>query len=151
LIGQIQVRPRLRHRAILAQMLGDVTEGVESPLELRYLRDVERAHGLPRARRQARSGGGKEIRDMLYEDYAAIIELDGRTHIAGRFRDMRRDNAALLNGASTLRYGWPDVIERPCQVAWQVAALLSLRGWAGLPTRCARCSGVPEADLIVAW
>lgn len=84
---------------------------------------------------------------MRYDAFGTIVELDGRLHILGRFRDMERDNATLLEGDLTLRYGWPDITERPCQVAWQVAALLTTRGWAGAPTRCDRCSGATGPDL----
>lgn len=147
LLSCLQNRTRVRHRELLSELLTDVAEGVESPLEMRYLRDVERAHGLPRTRRQARSRGGREFRDMLYEEFSVIIELDGRVNIPGRFRDMRRDNAALLGGRVTLRYGWPDVADRPCEVAWQVGALLASRGWAGMPTRCALCEQASVADL----
>lgn len=84
---------------------------------------------------------------MLYDEFATIVELDGQLHIARRFRDMRRDNAALLDGEVTLRYGWSDVTARPCQVAWEVAALLTSRGWSGLPTRCPRCQAATDADL----
>ena len=147
LLDQVEARPRMRHRHLLRQVLTDVAEGAESPLEMRYLREVERPHGLPRARRQARSRRGREIRDMIYEEYSTIVELDGTVHIVGRFRDMRRDNAALLDGEATLRYGWPDVTERPCQIAWEVAAILAARGWPGLPTRCARCASATDADL----
>ena len=38
---------RLRHRALLLEILGEVASGAYSVLERRYLRDVERAHGLP--------------------------------------------------------------------------------------------------------
>lgn len=48
-------RSRLRHRALVREVLADVREGAASPLERRYLRDVERAHGLPRGRRGERS------------------------------------------------------------------------------------------------
>lgn len=147
ILQAVEARSRVRQRELLRLLLGDVAEGAQSPLELRYLRDVERPHGLPRARRQFRSRSGKEIRDMLYEAFATIVELDGRMHIAGRFRDMRRDNNALLGGMLTLRYGWPDVTERPCQVAWQVASLLMSRGWAGAPTRCPRCENATDSDL----
>ena len=34
------------------EVLGDVASGAESTMEVSYLRDVERAHGLPRGRRQ---------------------------------------------------------------------------------------------------
>jgi very-short-patch-repair endonuclease len=140
-------RSRLGNRKLIHDVLGPVSEGAQSPLELKYLADVERAHGLPRAGRQHRSRRGPEVRDMLYEEFGVIVELDGTMHIVGRFRDMQRDNSALLAGELTLRYGWPDVAERPCQVARQVAGLLVARGWAGLPTRCPRCALANETDL----
>ena len=140
-------RTRMPHRRLLQQMLQDVGDGAESALELSYLRDVQRPHHLPPARRQARGRRGREFRDMRYEEFGTIVELDGRLHVLGRFRDMNRDNATLLEGDLTLRYGWPDVSERPCQVARQVAALLIARGWTGMPTRCARCAGATDQDF----
>ena len=150
ILACVESRARVRHRDLLREMLGDVGQGAESPLELRYLTDVERPHGLPRAKRQVRSRSGREVRDLLYEECATIVELDGRVHIAGRFRDMERDNAALLGGDVTLRYGWPDVTERPCSVAWEVAAVLIRRGWRGAPTRCRLCELATDADLATA-
>ena len=85
---------------------------------------------------------------MLYEDYATIVELDGLAHLRRVLRDMRRDNAALLGGMATLRFGWPDVTGSPCRVAWQVAAVLVDRGWSGLPTRCPRCARATDTDLL---
>ena len=147
ILACVDERARVRHRDLLHQMLGDVAQGAESPLELRYLTEIERPHGLPRAERQVRSRSGKYVRDLRYEEWATIIELDGRVHIGGRFRDMERDNEALLGGEVTLRYGWPDVTERPCLVAWEVAALLIRRGWTGVPTRCRLCALATDADL----
>ncbi len=57
---------------------------------------------------------------------------------------MARDNDFALRSHLTLRYGWHDVVERPCSVAWQVADQLIRRGWPGLPRRCRRCARVPE-------
>jgi len=144
LLQCVQDRRRLPNRATMLALLSDVREGAESPLELRYLHDVERAHGLPRGRRQHRSSSGKDVRDVLYDEYATIVELDGSVHALRRLRDMRRDNAALLTGLVSLRYGWPDVTESPCQVAWQVAAILTARGWMGLPSRCPLCEHAPD-------
>lgn len=135
-------RERLRHRRLLQEVLGDVAIGAESALEVRYLRDVERRHQLPSARRQHRSVQHGAVRDLRYDAYTLLIELDGRTHIAGRFRDMHRDNAALLDGEVTLRYGWTDVTEQPCQVAREVAGVLTQRGWPGVLTRCSWCAHV---------
>lgn len=148
LLGCVRFRSRVPHRATLLALLGEVQQGAESTLELRYLRDVERAHGLPTGARQRRSRTRDEVRDVLYEDYATIVELDGLAHLRRVLRDMRRDNAALLGGMATLRFGWPDVTGSPCRVAWQVAAALVGRGWSGLPTRCPRCARATDTDLL---
>jgi very-short-patch-repair endonuclease len=133
-------RKRLRWRKLVVELLTAVEEGVESPLEWRYARDVERAHGLPRGKRQARANhkGRIYLRDVFYEEYQTVVELDGRAAHPDdeAHRDMRRDNAAAERAEVTLRYGWPDVAGRPCQVAVQVAGFLTARGWGDSPTRC---------------
>jgi hypothetical protein len=50
---------RARHlwRRLLTDVLADVADGARSAMEVRFLQDVERAHGLPRGRRQAPSVG----------------------------------------------------------------------------------------------
>lgn len=134
-------RGRHTRRVLLTELLADVDVGAESPLELRYLRDVERPHGLPPGVRQRPSADRPALRDVLYEAYAFIVELDGRKghEGEGKFRDMRRDNAALLARLSTVRYGFGDVAGSPCDVASEVAQLLGQRGWPGPFVRCRRC------------
>jgi hypothetical protein len=56
LLEVIGMRRRIRWRRELVGVLADVAEGCHSMLELHYLRKVERAHGLPRGRRQHRRG-----------------------------------------------------------------------------------------------
>ena len=139
ILAQVDDRNRVRHRQYLRDILGDVAEGAQSALELRYLHDVERANGLPRATRQARARGGKAFRDVRYDEYSTIVELDGQVHVTEKLRDTRRDNAALLDGDVTLRYGWDDVAHRPCMVAAEVAAILRAQGWPGMATSCPHC------------
>jgi len=43
----------------------------------------------------------------------------------------------MIAGEATLRYGWADVLGRPCEVAAQVVAVLRARGWTGKPPGCA--------------
>lgn len=137
-----QYRHFLRQRALVTAVLDDVAAGARSPLEVDYLNLVERAHGLPAGRRQA-SRRGTEV-DVLYEAYGLLVELDGRLgHTGmGRFRDMRRDNAATTDGLATLRYGKADVFGIPCEVADEVAHNLMRRGWEGSAHRCDRCRNV---------
>ena len=143
LLTCVDSRSQLPNRRLLKNLLEDVAIGAESSLELAYLRNVERRHQLPRAQRQHRSIKHRVVRDLRYDEFGVLIELDGQTHQAKRFRDKRRDNAALLDGEVTLRYGWPDVTERPCEVAWEVAALLARHGWDGKPVRCSWCQNLP--------
>jgi Transcriptional regulator, AbiEi antitoxin len=136
----LDARRRVRWRSELATALGDVCDGAHSPLERRYIRDVEHPHGLPCARRQVRTASGTrtEYKDALYEEFGVGVELDGDlAHPPeARRRDRDRDNAAAADGIITLRYGWPDVVRRPCHVAAQVAAVLGQRGWRGNPRPC---------------
>jgi hypothetical protein len=138
---RLDERPRHSQRKLLIGVVTNVGDGAESPLELRYLTEVERRHALPRGRRQHRSRGA--VRDVYYEEFGVVAELDGRAghEGRGRHRDMRRDNRSTLVGESTLRYGWWDVLERPCLVAAEVAALLRRRGWRGVPHLCPNCDG----------
>jgi hypothetical protein len=127
----LDARARHRHRALLNDLLADVGDaGAESPIELRYLRDVERAHGLPKGSRQESRSGLPYMSDVDYEDFALIVELDGRTghEGVGRFRDMDRDNRHALVDATTLRFGHYDLASRPAPlpsrstVHWQFGA-----------------------------
>jgi hypothetical protein len=136
----LAARQRIRWRAWLTDALADAADGVHSPLERHYVRGVERAHGLPPARRQARRRHGSGIRylDNLYEAYGVCVELDGAAaHPAeARWRDTRRDNANQVQGTSTLRYGWPDATENRCRAAAEIAALLARHGWKGSIKPC---------------
>jgi hypothetical protein len=135
LLDAAQERAKVRWRPQLTELLSPDAAGIHSLLEYRYHHDVERPHGLPEGTRQAHSrrDGRSEYRDTLYKAYATAVELDGRlAHPAGeRWTDIRRDNAAAGTGIVTLRFGWLDVTERPCQVAAEVIRALMARGFAG--------------------
>jgi hypothetical protein len=138
-------RTRLRWRVELNAALTDVDDGCRSPLELRYLREVERRHGLPAGQRQAvrPRRGGRWYDDVRYRGYRTRVELDGRAaHPAERRGDDdRRDNAAVEAGETVLRYGWREVTAEACAVAAQVVTVLRRNGWSGEPVRCGpRCA-----------
>jgi hypothetical protein len=141
LIGKaLAARSRMRWRNWVTAALRDAADGVHSPLERNYVHGVERAHGLPAARRQARRrhGSGTRYLDNLYEDYGLSVELDGSAAHPdeGRWSDTHRDNANLVRGVRTLRYGWPDVTEHRCRAAAEIAAVLRRRGWTGALRPC---------------
>lgn len=143
-------RAKMRHRALLVDVLSDVGDGVLSTLESRYLRDVERAHRLPRAERNRPEGrrGERSYRDVRYLAHGLVVELDGRAAHPGelRERDDLRDNALLeQDGTQTLRYGWRSVVTRPCETARQVARLLARGGWTGEPCRCGPSCRLPAS------
>jgi len=152
LLGKaLATRSRMRWRGWVTAARQDAADGVHSPLERRYVHGVERAHGLPPARRQARRrhGSGHRYLDNLYEPFGLCVELDGNAaHPAeGRWRDTRRDNANLAQGARTLRYGWPDVTEYRCRTAAEVAEVLRSQGWTGTLRRCGPgCSAVEPQE-----
>src|SRR5215813_341475 len=144
----MDARKKMRWRRELLVALGDVDEGALSLLEYRYVRRVERPHGLPAARRQARirQRTGNKYLDNLYEEYGVCSELDGTAaHPADeQWRDKRRDNANAVQGIVTLRFGFADLGDRRCETAAAVAAVLRLRGWAGTPRPCSSsdcCNG----------
>lgn len=137
----LQETPRLRHRALMVQVIDVAGAGAESALESRYLRDVEQAHSLPSAERQSSVSSGTRS-DVLYADFGVVVELDGRLghEGSGAFRDAERDNAHSLAGYLTLRFGWRDVTRGPCSVAVTVREALAARGWSGDSGRCRRCA-----------
>lgn len=142
---QLVLRPPRRYRKALAAAVRLVREGALSALEELYAVDVEQAHGLPPARRQAPFGvdGVTLWEDAVYDDVGVplTVRLDGRTHLLSHiaFRDRRRDNAAELAGRSRLTFGWDDLSADPCAGAGDVVTVLRRHGWDGPLVRCARC------------
>jgi hypothetical protein len=139
----LSTRSRIRWRVWLTEALADAEEGAYFPLERRYARDVERAHGLPQAERQARRtiDGKTHYKDNWYADYRVCVELDGPTYHQNERvqQDKHRDNVNLaVDAAQTYRFGPVDVTERACESAGMVAATLQRRGWQGQPHPCRR-------------
>lgn len=139
-------RKKLRWRNKLTEALGDVSAGVHSLLEYRYLHFVERPHGLPTAVRQAKvsDGGRNRYLDNLYRDYRLCVELDGAAAHPEhqRWQDLRRINKFTELGFITLRYGWVDIDRQPCETTVQIAAVLRQQGWAGSARACAPACAV---------
>jgi hypothetical protein len=133
-------RPRIRWRADLHELIVAAAGGDHSVLEFRYHRDVEQAHGLPEPDRQVRfAGPGRRgRRDRVYQEYAVVVELDGRlAHPSeDKWRDKARDSAAAVDGKQSLRYGWSGVKWHACETALEVAKVLRQRGWKGRPRPC---------------
>jgi hypothetical protein len=144
-------RPKMPRRGWLSEALTDVSDGAHFPLELRWKRDVERAHGFPAATRQAKRKGADGIRflDNLYEPWNLCVELDGAIFHLGedKVKDRFRDNETMIvSGIKTLRYGFPEIANRPCVHAAQFARALLSHGWpAGTLKPCQ--PGCPVATI----
>jgi hypothetical protein len=138
----LEAKPRTRWRKIVLDALPDVQAGALSVLELRDA-SIRRTHNLPTGRRQARrQGDGAEYLDVLIEEFRLHVELDGRLGHDGAmdvWRDMHRDNRSERAGLRHLRYGWADLVGRPCEVAAEQAEILRQQGWTGVFRRCPRC------------
>ena len=142
LLAEVHSRSRLRHRSLLCDVLDDVDAGAHSALERRFLVDVERAHGLPTATRQAHAGTAHRS-DAWYEEYALVVELDSKRHHSGgaTFHDTTRDNDHALVGLTTLRLRWAHVTgSNACATAQVLGAALAARGWYGPLTSCPKCA-----------
>jgi hypothetical protein len=148
LVSPAQLRQELtargghRYSRVLKPALADIASGAQSGAEVLYLRDVERAHGLPRSVSQAPSDAGRRRwHDHEYTAYRLIVEVDGRLgheQWADRVRDGRRDRLLLGSDRATARVFWADVALTPCQTAADIAAVLSARGWQGRLRPCRR-------------
>lgn len=146
--AELARRPRLRHGALMREAMTDIRTGSHSAAEVRYVRDVERPHALPTARRQAPSTvNGRSVHDNDYEEFGVVIEVDGRLgheEWSSRVKDGRRDRRLGGAGRFTSRVFWPDVAVSVCATAAEVGALLRAKGWTGHPRPCRRpgCAAV---------
>ncbi len=136
------VAARRRHpwREALLLALGEVASGAESVLEVRFVRDVVRPHGLPVPLMQvtASSGARSVRRDFEYDEFALVVEVDGELGHAGEGmrRDRTRDRVTARSGRVTLRAGWVEVVHQSCELALDVALTLRSRGWRGEARGC---------------
>jgi len=109
-------RKKIRWRRELTVALGDADDGVLSWLEYRYVHRVERPHGLPAARRQARirQRTGNKYLDNLYEEYGVCVEVDGPPRIP-------RTSSGVTSGATTPT--WPAASSRSGSASpnWAIA------------------------------
>jgi hypothetical protein len=146
-----EARKKKSRRAWLADALTDISDGARFPLERRWARDVERAHGLPRAtRRTRREGGDFRYLDNYYEDYDLYAELDGLAfqppgELTG---DRRRGSETKIAArAKAFRYGFREIANRPCDQAEQFARALIDNGWQAVTLQACspRC---PVASLL---
>ncbi len=157
LLQALRGRSRLPRRGLLLEILDDVATGAFSVLERRYLRDVERRHGLPRGTRQRRirRGNKSAYRDVEYRAFRTVVELDGRLcheASADHWADLDRDIESAEQGDLTIRAEIKQVLD-PCRLAAGIARILIARGWTGRPRPCRPgcpvgklCASLPAPD-----
>ncbi|HSP38490.1 MAG TPA: hypothetical protein VLR26_12125 [Frankiaceae bacterium] len=138
----LDLRPCLRHRAVLLEVLDMCGAGAHSLLEVRH-EQIRRSHGLPQPRRQVRHEGA--IVDVDYD--GLVVELDGRPghfEVAGWWKDMLRDDLHTARGRAVLRFPGFVLLTQPHVVAHIEAEALGRLGWTGT-LRCPRgCPGLTE-------
>ena len=148
LLNALEARPRVAARSTIVGLIEDLRDGLCSVLERGYVYRVERPHGLPRGRRQARShaAGKPTDHDVRYDRYGVIVELDGRAfHDSARARDVDagRDLAELATAERlTARVTYGLVFREQCHTARWIAQILRRQGWRGEFRRCPRCPAV---------
>jgi very-short-patch-repair endonuclease len=140
LADELRSTTNLPRRGLLLEILDDVATGALSVLERRFLLHVERAHRLPRGRRQQleQTPSGAVHRDVEYVEQRLLVEVDGRLGhelALDRSKDLDRDILAATTGRLTLRVGWGQVLQ-PCRLAGALAAVLTARGWTGSVHAC---------------
>lgn len=142
--------PNLRNRHITLDVLTDVADGIENPLEHRYLIDVERAHGLPVGTRQVLVSTGTRS-DVDFLEFQLLVELDGRVWHEGIavWGDMQRDNLHRLSSFTTLRFGWDRRRQSAIVVGLPTLIALCLLTRAVVRPPCARPPGAAATAVAV--
>ena len=136
--------PRHPRRGALGEVLDAAAQGLGSAAELRYVERVESPHGLPRMARQvamdgqeAQADGRSRRLDFRDRERGLALEIDGDLwHRERQVRDRGRDRELAGRGEVSLRAGWIEVVEQPCELAVDVALAQMARGWTGRPTAC---------------
>lgn len=125
--------PRLRHRQLLIQTLGDMEQGAQALSEIDLVR-LCRRHGLPPPNQQSvrrDASGRRRYLDATWrraDGRLVVVEVDGAVHLDQRrwWDDQLRQNEVTLGNAIVLRY--PSVVLRREQelVATQLARALGI-------------------------
>lgn len=153
LLDALALTRRHPQRAVLRDALAEDAVGAESTLEHRWVRDVERPHGIPAGVRQVRDKAVGRARryDIGFaqgpitalEEAAFLVELDGRLYHQGRQHvDRSKSNALAHLRTPLLRFGWVEIDGDPCAAAAEVVVMARSFGieW---PTHPCRRQGCP--------
>jgi very-short-patch-repair endonuclease len=124
--------PRVAGRSNLAALIGLLSAGCQSELELFGLRDVFTGPGFAQLRPQhrVRMRGRTVYLDLAAEDLRVGVELDGAAYHDGtavREGDRRRDVLLAAEGWVVLRFGYRRLVDDPDGVRRDVLAVLDVR------------------------
>lgn len=134
----VKAGPRAKGRARVLELVREYRGGdgpTESELEIRMLSFCAQ-HGLPKPKKQKviYTRGRKPRVDLVFEDYAVVVEGDGYAHHSSPEdfeKDRRRIGALQAKGFAVLQWTWHALEDRPAEVLADVQAVLRSRGWDG--------------------
>jgi very-short-patch-repair endonuclease len=129
LYAEVERRPCLRGRAALVRLLGLLTDGCQSELEIWGCLHVLRGPGMPGFMLQHRVevAGRRFVLDAACAEVQLAVEMDGAAWHGSqeqRERDIRRDALLATIGWQTLRFGFrrltgmPDDCRRDIRAAY---------------------------------
>lgn len=132
LADEVARRPCLRGRASLLQLIGHLTDGCQSELEIWGCLNVLRAPGMPPFAQQRRIAVGSEMfaLDAAYEEVQLAVEMDGAAwhgSRAQRERDIRRDALLATVGWQTLRFAFTRLTGSPETCQREIRAVYDAR------------------------
>jgi hypothetical protein len=125
--AELAARPELPGRASLVDLVGLITSGCQSELEIFGVKHVLAVPGLPPCRQQHRLvlPGGPVFLDAAWPDVKLAVELDGAAFHGSREareRDLRRDAALAALGWVVLRFSYRQLTRHPERCRAQIAA-----------------------------
>ena len=127
---------KVRRRALMLDILGDIEGGAQALSELDFTRKVIRQFNLPEPTRQASkrdSRGRRRWIDVVFEEWQVMVEIDGAQHDQPleQWDDMDRDNDMEIEGYRMLRFPAWLVRDDPERVARKILEALRRGGYTG--------------------
>lgn len=140
LSAEIERRPCLPGRGSLVELVGLLTDGCQSELEIWGCLQVLRAPGMPTFVQQRRVtvGGRTWFLDAAYEAVMLAVEMDGAAHHGSREQrehDIRRDALLATVGWQTLRFSYRSLTGDPHSCQKEIRAVYDARLRLFIPER----------------
>lgn len=109
LVAELALAGQIRHGRLLRRLAADLDGGAQALSEVEFVRWCRR-HGLPRPELQVRLDrrGRRRYLDARFRHNGRVVlvEIDGGVHLslASRWEDTAKDNDAVLDGLTSLRF-----------------------------------------------